>query len=96
MYKNVTEWLDETEIFASRFERLLADLDPPGEYRSSQLIKWLATAWRLGEQSAAQQIVDMFDDECDSLHEKGAGDTATALMGISLDVCMMFDLGEDS
>lgn len=47
----VTEWLDESESYSLRYERLLEDL----EGRPVTVNSWLIAAWLLGYQQAMKE-----------------------------------------
>ena len=42
------EWLDEIEVFSSRYERLISDLPDMDYEQRSNLLVWLRAAYEVG------------------------------------------------
>ena len=73
-YKNINEWLDEVEIFATRLERLLDSV----QIRSYDALLWVRTAWDLGEKAALQRAIDAVAAEKNEFKVNGEGSQASA------------------
>ena len=66
-YVSVTEWLNETENFSLRIERLYEDAGAVGALQPddsdevkikacARLVEWMETAWRLGAEAERAKI----------------------------------------